>query len=305
MMEGTPMRNTVLTTLLRWYDRHGRDLPWRKTRDTYALFVSEIMLQQTQVSRVVSYYRAWLKQFPDWKALAAAPRSAVIRAWSGLGYNRRALMLQEAAKQVVSRGEPRSREEWLQLKGVGAYTSAALSVFANRQPHLPIDTNVRRLLGRAYLGLPYPKPSADARLIRFVQPSFQRMKRFYDVPQAMFDLANAYCTKQPQCRSCPVRLQCAAAPKFLSGRVRRVKRTVVKSKERVRAGKRFPDRIYRGRILRAVQERRWGIPVRDIGPLIDPGFDSHDDAIWVQGMLERLSRDGLIRVMKNRVKLPV
>src|SRR5688572_3982677 len=112
--------------LLHWFDHEGRKLPWRDTRDPYRILVSEIMLQQTQVSRVIDFYRAWMKQFPTWNALAKASNSEIIHAWAGLGYNRRGLMLRDIAKQIVHDGIPKSREAWLALKGVGPYTADAL-----------------------------------------------------------------------------------------------------------------------------------------------------------------------------------
>ena len=131
--------------LLAWFGEHGRDLPWRRTRDPYAILVSEVMLQQTQVERVVPRYLAWLERWPTAAALAAAPLADVIRAWQGLGYNRRAVNLHRAAGEVAAHGWP---EDLTRLPGVGRYTADAIRSFALGEPVLPVDTNVARLQER-------------------------------------------------------------------------------------------------------------------------------------------------------------
>src|SRR3954470_5735975 len=131
--------------LLAWYASVRRPLPWRFTRDPYALLVSEVMLQQTQALRVVPYYERWLARFPDADALAAAPARDVLAAWSGLGYNRRALALQAAARVVAASGWP---EDLTLLPGVGPYTAAAVASFAWDRRLAAVDTNVRRVIER-------------------------------------------------------------------------------------------------------------------------------------------------------------
>jgi A/G-specific adenine glycosylase len=131
--------------LLAWFAANERDLPWRRTRDPYAILVSEVMLQQTQVERVVPRYLAWLERWPTVEALAVAPIADVLREWQGLGYNRRALNLHRAAAVVSERGWPSDLSE---LPGVGAYTAAAIRNFAFGEDVLPVDTNVRRVQER-------------------------------------------------------------------------------------------------------------------------------------------------------------
>ena len=131
--------------LLAWFRRNGRDLPWRRTRDPYAILVSEVMLQQTQVARVVPRYVAFLERWPTVEALAAASPADVIREWQGLGYNRRALNLHRAARLVAADGWP---EDLTELPGVGRYTADAVARFAYEREVLPVDTNVRRVLER-------------------------------------------------------------------------------------------------------------------------------------------------------------
>jgi len=140
----------VQDALLDWYATNGRDLPWRHTRDPYAILVSEVMLQQTQVERVIPRWLAWLERWPTAAALAAASPGDVIRAWQGLGYNRRALNLHRAARAIADHGWP---DDLTELPGVGAYTAAAVQSFAHGEAVLPVDTNVRRIqerTGRAF-----------------------------------------------------------------------------------------------------------------------------------------------------------
>jgi A/G-specific adenine glycosylase len=135
--------------ILRFYRTHGRDLPWRKTDDPYAITVSEIMLQQTQVERVIEKYHAWLKRWPTWGSLAKATDRELLACWSGLGYNRRALNLGKLAREVVTRFEgelPRDPEQLLSLPGIGPYTAHAILIFAFNRPLVTIDTNIRKVL---------------------------------------------------------------------------------------------------------------------------------------------------------------
>lgn len=290
--------------LLSWYKRHGRDLPWRKTRNPYRILVSEIMLQQTQVSRVLDFYRAWLRKFPTWGALADASNAEVIRAWSGLGYNRRALMLRNIAREIRVNRKPQTASEWIKLKGIGPYTANAVACFAFHERVFPIDTNTRRVTGRLLLGKPFPAPKDDEKISKLAARLLQQATNFYDVPQAMFDLANRFCAKVPDCKNCPMRSRCKAAPKFLKGTVRIPKRMAPKPAERIRESKRYPDRIYRGRILKLAHVHASGTPIENIGPRIDETFDEKQDRGWLEGMLARLQKDGLIRLSRNRVTLP-
>jgi A/G-specific adenine glycosylase len=143
--------------LLAWFRRNGRDLPWRRTRDPYAILVSEMMLQQTQVARVVPRYLRWLERWPTPATLAAASPADVIREWQGLGYNRRALNLHCAARSIAADGWP---DDLTELPGVGAYTAAAVRNFAHGEPELPVDTNVRRVQERT--GQEFAPSSAQA-----------------------------------------------------------------------------------------------------------------------------------------------
>ena len=292
---------SVARLLLGWYRKHGRDLPWRKTMDPYHIFVSEIMLQQTQVSRVLDFYDQWLNTFPNWKLLAKATNAEVIRAWSGLGYNRRAIMLRDTAVYIAAHGVPNNEEAWRKIKGVGPYTAAALTVFALRRRAYPIDTNIRRVIGRIFLSIPFVQLEDDDR-VREPLAELMRAKQFYDVPQALFDIATIYCTKEPNCAACPLRAECLMAEAFLNNKVIIPKQMIKKGKERVRAGKKYPDRIYRGRILALVKEQD-GVRLDAVGAAIDNTYVKND-APWIAAMIERMKNDGLIQLKQRRLYLP-
>jgi A/G-specific adenine glycosylase len=178
----------VVEALLRWYERERRNLPWRRTRDPYAILVSEVMLQQTQVARVVPRYEAWLARWPTIDSLAQASLEEVLREWVGLGYNRRAVRLWEAARVVAREGWPERLEE---LPGVGPYTAAAVGSFAFGRDEVAIDTNVRRVFAR--LGAPLAPPAGRAAQFN----------------QATMELGATVCTaRAPRCEACPLRVWC-------------------------------------------------------------------------------------------------
>ncbi|MHA1125418.1 MAG: Fe-S cluster assembly protein HesB [Candidatus Heimdallarchaeota archaeon] len=148
MSEINPVKiQTFQKKIFDWWVENKRDLPWRYTKDPYKILVSEIMLQQTQVSRTIEKYLAFIKKFPNFKALAEAPTAEVLTLWSGLGYNRRALWLQEAAKEIVVLDKfPNTPDTLIKLKGIGPYTSRSILIFAFNQDMATIDTNIRRIL---------------------------------------------------------------------------------------------------------------------------------------------------------------
>jgi A/G-specific adenine glycosylase len=189
-------RETHQTALLGWFAEHARDLPWRRTRDPYAILVSEVMLQQTQVARVLERYSPWLERWPTPAALAAAPAADVVRAWAGLGYNRRALSLQNAARRVVELGEfPREIGELERLPGIGPYTARAIACFAFGAQVTALDTNVRRVLERSLGTTDVAPPAARA----------------WDWNQALFDLGAQVClARVPRCERCPLAAACPA-----------------------------------------------------------------------------------------------
>ena len=188
--------------------------------------------------------------------LAYAARADVLRAWAGLGYNRRAVMLHELAYKMFDRTfcTPTSVRDWGQLKGVGSYTARAVALFSGQEVDLPIDTNIRRILGRLLLNRFYATPRSDPEIRKSAQALLDSTSRPADLVQALFDLAASVCTKRPNCDMCPLKDVCPAARAFLEGRVRTPRLTTRQSNERVRPGKKHPDRIYRGRILKMIRE---------------------------------------------------
>jgi A/G-specific adenine glycosylase len=193
--------------LLDWYERVRRPLPWRETRDPYALLVSEVMLQQTQAARVVPYYEAFLARFPDPPALAAAQAGDVLAAWSGLGYNRRALALQRAARAVAERGWP---EDLTELPGVGDYTAAAVASFAWDRQAAAVDTNVRRVISRHDGDAHAPRALAGR------AAALMPAGRAAPFNQAMMELGATVCRpRRPRCGGCPVRAGCASVGREL------------------------------------------------------------------------------------------
>jgi A/G-specific adenine glycosylase len=192
--------------LLCWYDQHHRKLPWRSTRDPYRIWLSEIMLQQTRVAAVLDHYRIFLERFPNLSALAAASEDAVLAAWSGLGYYRRARMLHQCAQQLVEQQGgrfPRDSESLHALPGIGRYSAAAIASIAFAEPVAVVDGNVERVLQRLIgddLSMPQTWQHAQALL---------EQSRPGDFNQAMMELGATLCLpREPRCRTCPVRNFC-------------------------------------------------------------------------------------------------
>jgi len=228
--------------LLAWYQEFGRDLPWRYTRDPYAVLVSEVMLQQTQVERVRVRWTTWLDRWPTFQALAAAPLREVIAAWSGLGYNRRAVALHRAAAQVVAEGVPSTMAGWRRLPGVGPYTAGAVAAFALGADVIPVDVNVARVLERR-LGTPAIEPPPG---------------RAATLTQALFDVGATIClARVPRCGACPVADGCPSRGRHY---------------EPLRKQGRFEGsrRQARGQLLRDVQTG--AVPVADADPAILAGM---------------------------------
>src|SRR6266487_826020 len=204
----------VQSQLLQWYSLEHRDLPWRSTHDPYAILVSEIMLQQTQVHRVLPKYEQFLAAFPTLAALAAAPTADVISVWVPLGYNMRAVRLQSIARQVIAAYDgciPDSIEELLKLKGIGRYTAGAIACFAYRKQVATVDTNIRRVLHRIFLGLEYPAPRLNDSQILTLAEQVLPPGEAYNWNQALMDLGATICSSNnPQCTRCPVQENCKA-----------------------------------------------------------------------------------------------
>lgn len=196
--------SAIAKSLLRWYDRHARDLPWRRTRDPYRIWISEIMLQQTRVAAVLEHYRRFLRHFPTMQSLARAPLSAVLAQWSGLGYYRRARMLHAAARELGRRRAhlPRTAEELRHLPGIGPYTAAAIASIAFGEKTAVVDGNVERVLRRLLA-------CDDGDDFWAIANSLISAARPGDFNQAMMELGAVVCVPgQPDCLHCPLYRRC-------------------------------------------------------------------------------------------------
>jgi len=204
--------------LLTWYQARGRDLPWRRTRDPYRILVSEVMLQQTQVERVLGFYDKFLARYPTVEELASAPPRKVREAWDGLGYYARARNLHRTARQVTHRhgGKfPRRYAEVCALPGVGRSTAGALLSFAFDVPTPILDTNVKRLLSRIFVRRPSPTAAQTERRLWRLSASLIPNGKTWAFNQALMDFGALVCTaKNPRCHSCCFTDLCRAYPKL-------------------------------------------------------------------------------------------
>ena len=306
----------VHSYLLQWYAAEHRDLPWRSTHDSYAILVSEIMLQQTQVQRVLPKYEQFLTAFPSLADLAAASTADVISVWVPLGYNMRAVRLQSIARQVMNEFDgnlPDTIEELLRLKGIGRYTAGAIACFAFLQQVAMVDTNIHRVLHRVFLGMDLSEPrlTDDQRLIfaELVLPD----GKAYDWNQALMDLGATICTSaNPQCSRCPLQDVCKTYAElsqyslFPSGTTMRQLRKIAEKKE-VYQKQPFTstNRYFRGRIVDHLCSQPEGqrIPLSVLGLKIKHDFQE-EDLIWLQQLVEKLAKDGLVDFAEEGVRLP-
>jgi A/G-specific adenine glycosylase len=327
----------VHDALLGWYGRVGRDLPWRRTRDPYAILVSEIMLQQTQVDRVIPKLRQFLDAFPTLAALAAAPVSEVIRVWAGLGYNRRAVRLHAIAREAVERlggALPTTPDALRELDGLGQYTANAVACFSAEAQVAVVDTNVRRVLGRVFADEIGLDPVAGPALQRFadaVLPAGQA----YPWNQALMDLGATICTsRNPAHDVCPLALHCTGRALMThteplwsaaegSEPLRRAAESATPYTVGPTAGgptsqpptrptprkaarkESLPfeqtTRYFRGRIVDACRNLAPGetLGLDDLGRALRPGYGP-DDRPWIDGLVAGLRRDGLVAVTESQ-----
>jgi len=205
-------RRLFTATLIYWFRRFGRDLPWRRTRDPYHILVSEIMLQQTQVDRVIEYFHKFLEEFPTVDTLAAADAEAVLKAWAGLGYYNRARNLHKTAQSVVQdyAGKfPMTVEELETLPGIGRYTAGAIVSFAFLRPAPILDTNVKRVLERIFVKRKHSSPAKQQRRLWKLAEEIITPRTVWEINQALMDFGAQICTaKRPKCGICPMRSFC-------------------------------------------------------------------------------------------------
>jgi A/G-specific adenine glycosylase len=287
----------VRGAVLAWFRRAGRDLPWRRTRDPYRVLVAEVLAQQTQAERAAAAYPRFLERFPTVEALAAASPAEVLRAWQGLGYNRRALALRACAQAVAARGGwPATVGELAKLPGVGPYTARAIACFAFEQDVAPVDTNVARVLARSLAGADPGQLGTAARQRLADQALPAGGGNAWAWSSALMDVGAIHCRPRPRCAGCPLALRC-----------------------RWRAlGPAAPPPIPRAQAPFATSERRWrGAVVRALAGAPAAGLDEATLAAvtsaaaagrpdgWFRKLLERLQAEGLIsRDAEGRYHLP-
>ncbi len=282
---------TLRRRLLRWYRNAARSFPWRNTRDPYRILVSEIMLQQTQASRVVHHYRAFLRRFPSIRALAAASPGSVLRAWQGLGFNMRAMRLHAIAVEIHRHRSgrfPTTVEGLLELPGIGPYTARAVAIFAFGRAEAVVDTNVRRILRRLF-----PRSTEESDF-QALADGLLASRSSHDWNQAVMELGATICAPtRPNCGICPIATQCPSAGKAAHLRSKRPT-----SEPRYRG---HPRRIYRGRVLSALHRSTGRSAASDMSlarrlfPVVRPG-----DLPYLRRVLTSLEEDGLIDISRRR-----
>jgi A/G-specific adenine glycosylase len=277
--------------VLRWYKKNARPLPWRRTKNPYRILLSEIMAQQTQIDRVVMFYNDWLKKFPTFSVLANASKADVLRQWSGLGYNSRALRLHALAKDVTENFNgalPRTVDELLQLPGIGKYTAHATACLAFGDNVEVVDVNVQRIYSRLLWNVRSASDVKPATIIWKIARRYLPMGKGAEWNQALMDLGARICTaRNPKCDVCPINAFCASA--FSKALLKNST-----SKKRAEPSfKGIPRRIYRGRILKALHDKP--LTVRQIGNRVINPFKLHD-LKWMNGILEKMEGEALITI---------
>lgn len=303
MAETQAKLQSIRQALLDWYARHSRDLPWRRTRDPYHVLVSEIMLQQTQVDRVVPKYHAFLERFPTLADLAAAAAGDVIRAWAGLGYNRRALNLQRTAQAVLNEhggSFPATPEALQRLPGIGPYTAGAVACFAFERDVAFMDVNIRRVIQRVFVGAEGTEPAPGERQLLAIADESVPPGNGYSWNQAIMELGALVCTAaRPRCAICPLQSNCHAYAAWKSADetiftlqpAPRTARAVAES----RAPFTTSNRYFRGRLVALLRDLPSGDSaiLAELGPQVKDGWTT-DEMEWLLKVAQGLADDGLI-----------
>lgn len=310
-------------TLHSWYRRHRRDLPWRDLsiadadERAYHVLVSEVMLQQTQVPRVTVKYKEFVQKFPSLLGLANASNTEILLAWRGLGYNSRALRLRDAAREIVHAGQghfPREFHALQSIPGIGAYTAGAICNFAFDIPTALIDTNVRRVLHRTFIGPERSDgsfPTDDRKLLQICDQVLQHWiglkHTSSDFFSALMDYGSLVQTKRsPAWDRCA--LSRAGIMKTTRGSFERSMALPSASKARKEPGRtiggRFtPNRIVRGRIVEALRDSPKGMTLPLLGAHVAIDWNPREHAEWLQGIVEKLMRDKIVITKSAKIFL--
>lgn len=292
-MMPTKKEHLFQKTLLSWFAQHKRDLPWRKTHDPYKILVSEIMLQQTQVDRVIPKYLLFLKRFPTLHHLARAKRSSVTKVWSGLGYNNRAVRLHKAAQEIVKKLNetfPEMFHQLIALPGVGPYTANALLAFASNKHVAAVDVNHARVVKRFFYGLESPPLKVLEKRAHFLVPT----RKSYQWNHALMDFGALVCKSRPLCDVCPLQKECSAYPAVLQ------RKKIAKVKQ-----ERFTDsdRFFRGRIVEELRNlsQRTSISEKELWRRVNGRFPILANRLST--LVVALVQDGVVHHAKRRVRL--
>ena len=284
----------VREALISWFEENGRDLPWRRTRDPWRILVSEVMLQQIQVKRAIPFYEAFLKRFATPQALAKAPLAEAIRVWGNLGRYRRVVSLHRTARILIEEfgGEiPSDPEVLVRLPGIGPYTAGAVACFAFERDVAFLDTNVRRVLHRLFLGSDVPEPAAREKQLLSLAKRMVPRGRGWQWGQSVMEFGALRCTShKPLCESCPLDNLCAARPAIWA--------SLASLPRAAKATSRYEgsNRYYRGRVLVALREApEEGIPMLELGRCLREGF-GEGELSWLHGVVASLEKDGLARL---------
>ena len=281
----------VQAMVLGWYATHARRFLWRvASPDPYVVLVSEIMLQQTQTSRVQEKLPAFLRQFPDFEALASADNATIVRAWQGMGYNNRALRLRDCAREVLERFDgslPSNAADLTSLPGLGPYTVSAILSFAFHQDTIVLDVNIRRLYSRVFRQLSTTLDVLPEPVLHHIAGEVYPRGRSSEWHQACMDIAAQYCTaRSPRCLFCPVARACQSSFRLLDAAPPHVDEPSHRGK---------PNRIWRGRIVDLLRSLEPGETVgRDELQSRLLGTEQEGDRPWLDRILTALERDGLI-----------
>lgn len=311
-MPKAPDPAVVRRAVLRWYARNGRPFPWRRTRDPYRILLSEIMLQQTQADRVAARFPRFLESYPDIESLANAPKSDVLRAWSGMGYNNRAVRLHGAVKEIVARyggAVPADTGALETLPGVGKYTAHAVACFAHGRRVPVVDVNIRRVLSRIFHPMKSTREAIAEQAAWDLAAAVLPASAYYSWHQALMDFGAMVCSaRAPKCVSCPVRAGCLSVRYLRGGRGKG-------STGRVPAGGRravadpaprktepshlgVPRRVWRGRIVEALRAARGPRSITELRRLVRPSGEPAS-AQWLGEIVGRLEKDGVVEVRRE------
>ncbi len=305
--------DAFVRTLHEWYGTHRRDLPWRDLWDlpqnerAYRVWISEVMLQQTQVSRVVGAYKKFIQQFPTVKKLGSATNADILIAWRGMGYNSRALRLRDGAKEIATKHDgtfPRELDDLVAIKGIGAYTAGAIRTFAFDLPTVAMDVNIRRLMHRAFVGPDNADgtwSADDKELSAILQDVIDAWvaagHRGSDLYSALMDYGSLVQTKNsPKWDICVLTEKgiMKATPKNWAPVARGSAKEKLKKEPGRYVGTTYvPNRIFRGRIVEALRDHPKGLKLDEIGKWISPDY-SAELKPWLHGLIKKLAQEEMV-----------